>query len=155
MIIGVGTNLPEIIERLNKAATFSLEERKEDMFVADTVAGVQYKEGELRKCRKDISKDFEKFDNNKVNKYLQDNINIGAQYNKNGQGILDTLARYQQMPKGPLVCIDMAKHPIELTAPDVHPFNSVPYSARSKAREFKTSEVDNILPMHVLEPTHS
>lgn len=52
-------------------------------------------------------------------------------------------------------CIDKAKRRIKLTAPDVRPINSVPYSAGRQTPDFDKVEFEKMLRMNIKEPAQA
>lgn len=65
------------------------------------------------------------------------------------------LPNHLQFWDGRLSCINIVKHCIELTAPDVHPTKPSSYRAEPKTWELKKAENDNMLCMKVIEPASS
>lgn len=90
-------------------------------------------------------------DYNKLDTDSRDNANIGADYARNRQEILDMLAKFHEMEDVRLGCILIGKPHMELTAPDRRPINSAPYRAGPKARKFEKEEIDKTLFMNVIE----
>lgn len=86
ILIGEGTNLPEVNDHLDQSSTLYLpqppgKERKEkETSIADTVAAVQYKElKESQEDHMDRHKQVETFYNNMLDTFWRDKVNIGSQ----------------------------------------------------------------------------
>lgn len=135
-LIGVGFDLPEVIVKLDQAATIPLKETKmQGESVGDNIAPVQYKENESREDHMDRQKEMETVSNNNMDTGWRENGNIGSQYTENRQENLDTLAKFQESWDGPLGRIDMDKLCMELNGLHVRPINYAVYRTGLHARE--------------------
>lgn len=82
-------------------------------------------------------KKAETLDDGEMGTVWLDDLNDVTQYVKNRQKILNTLLEIEKMWCRGLGHIEIAKHCIDLTAPDVRTINAVSYGARPKPHELK------------------
>lgn len=124
MLIGVGEDLPEVIDHLDQSAAISPEEwKEEDTSVADNLAAVQKIEEESREDEMDRYSESETVYGNEFEPDGRHKVLTGAQYAKSRQKILDKLAILQEIWDCHLGHFEMAKLCIELTTPAVHHIN--------------------------------
>lgn len=112
MLIGVRTELPDVIIHLDQAAIppAKVRREKEDKSVTDTIKAEYYKEMEHQDNKMDRHKELETVDDIKLDADGRDDITIDAEYGDLCQDILDTSAEFPPMWDGRLVRIDVAKH---------------------------------------------
>lgn len=156
MILGIAIDLPEVtIELHREAVTLRAKRRstKEDRF--GPITAIHYKKKVSKKDQMNRYKLIETVGWNGLENAWRHFLNIGENYIEDRQEILETMAEFLHMWYGGSSQVSMAKHCIECAEPDVHPISSAPILSRPKASEFKRTEMDKILHLHVIKPAQS
>lgn len=68
---------------------------------------------------------------------------------------MDRVIEFQSMWDGHLERVNTAKHRIELRPENTQPIYCTPLWAGQKAREFEKTEIEEMLPKKVIEPTQT